>query len=83
VNFDVSITLPWVVEKWNGLESSHHDSLLSTWGFHKFLKRKHSFTPQMILSDRSMCIIPHQGIDFAFFILPLIGLYVELRVRIK
>ena len=34
----------------------------------------------MILSDRSMCMIPHQGITLPLFFLSLIRLFVELRV---
>ena len=35
VNFEVSITLSWVVEEWNGLESSHPQFYSENLGFLK------------------------------------------------
>jgi len=61
VNFEVSIIPSWVVEEWNGLESSHLDFCSENLSFWKIFKLKHSFAPQIILSDRSMCIVPHQS----------------------
>ena len=54
-NFEVSTTPSWMVEEWNGLDSNHpRFSCLENLGFRKIFKVKHSFAPQMILSDCSM-----------------------------
>ena len=61
-----------VVEEWNGLESSHPRFPCSVnLGFWKIFKLKHSFAPQMILSDRSMCIVLCQSIVLSLLILLL------------
>ena len=60
VNFEVSITSSWVVEEWNGLESSHpYFSCSKNLSFWKIFKLKHSFAPRIILLYHSMCIVPY------------------------
>ena len=54
----------WVVEEWNGIESIHFYSLCQgAWDFfNKFFKNELCLAPHLILSDRSLCICPYQGI---------------------
>jgi hypothetical protein len=56
VDFAVAIILPWAVDRWNNLDSSHCNFLCwATWVFDKIFKRNYdSCTPQVILSDRSV-----------------------------
>jgi hypothetical protein len=57
----------WVVGEWNGHESNHFFSLCQvTWGFAISFRNKPFLAPHLILSDRSICICPHQGIIIAF-----------------
>ena len=82
VNFEVSTTSSQVVEERNRLESSHpHFFCSENLGFLNF-KLKHSLAPQMILSNRSMCMVPHQGIIVPLFILllkSLCGVWVRIK----
>ena len=83
VNFEVSTTPSWMVEEWNGLESSHPRFPCSeNLGFWKIFKLKYSFALQMILSDCSMWIVPYQSIVLSLFILLLKSLH-GVQVGIK
>ena len=63
VNSEVSIIPSWVIEVWNGLESNRFNSLYQvSWDFLISFQNKPCFAPHLILSDRSMCICPYQGI---------------------
>ena len=71
VNFEVSIMPSRVVEEWNGLESSHPNSLCQVaWDFFINFQNKPCLAPHLILSDRSRCLIPHQGLLCAFLFHP-------------
>ena len=65
VNFGVSTTLSWVIEKWNSMDSNPLPSISSeNLVFHLILKWKHSLAPQMIPLDCSyLWLVPHQDIS--------------------
>ena len=55
--------------------------LLNNLGFLKIFKSKYNLAPQMIFSDRSIYIIPHQGSGSPLFSLFLIRLFGGVRGR--
>jgi hypothetical protein len=52
----------------------------SNLGFSNNFQNKICLAPHLILSDRSMCICPHQDIILPLFILLLMIAYVDLKV---
>ena len=73
VNFEVSIMPSWVVEEWNGIESSHfRSSCQVAWDFSISFQNKLCLAPHLILSGRSMCLSLPRHLTCLFFILLLV-----------
>ena len=71
--FEVSITLSWVVDAWNGRETwPFYFSCQVAWDFSISFQNKPCLAPHLTLSDRSMCMCPYQGIQLAFFFILLL-----------
>ena len=73
MNFEVPIMPSRVVEEWNGLESSHLNSLCQVaWDFFISFQKKSCLAPHLILLECSRCFNPHQGLlcTFLFHLTP-------------
>jgi hypothetical protein len=72
VNLEVPIMPSRVIKEWNDLESNHFYSLCHVAGeFLISFQNKLRLAPCLILSNRSVCIIPTKALDLPFLILLL------------